>query len=222
MFQAVKRAVVRVVGRERVNSIVNPYHDWRAGSRSRRVLAGLPATGLRLHLGCGLNRLDGWVNLDEARNEAVDVVWDLRDGLPFPDDSAVAIFCEHVIEHMPKTVGEMLLCECRRVLETGGVARFSTPDAERYLRSYAGDREFLRHPGFSEPIETPLDRINLMMRENGQHLWAYDAESLAGVFCKAGFTQTLTQTYGVSAHPQMQGLDSPARAFESLYVEGVK
>jgi predicted SAM-dependent methyltransferase len=186
------------------------------------VLAELPKNGLRLHLGCGTNHLDGWVNIDGARKEGVDVLWDLRNGLPFEDNRATAIFGEHVLEHIPKEEAEALAREVRRVLEPGGVARFSVPDAERFLRSYAGDREFLNHPEFPQPVETALERVNIMMRQDGQHLWAYDGEALSLMLQKAGFTRAVVQPFGVSAHPNMQNIDAKQREFESLYVEGVK
>src|SRR5713101_6538584 len=100
---------------------------------------------------------------DAARGEGIDVIWDLRRGLPFPSGSCAAILGEHVIEHIAKEDAEKLLRECHRVLQKGGVVRISTPDAGRFLRSYAGDGEFLRHPNFIEPAEAPLDRINTIM-----------------------------------------------------------
>jgi predicted SAM-dependent methyltransferase len=222
MLKSVKTAIAGVIGRQRANALANPYHDWRLRQQSRRVLAELPKNGLRLHLGCGTNHLDGWVNIDGARKEGVDVLWDLRNGLPFEDNRATAIFGEHVLEHIPKEEAEALAREVRRVLEPGGVARFSVPDAERFLRSYAGDREFLNHPEFPQPVETALERVNIMMRQDGQHLWAYDGEALSLMLQKAGFTRAVVQPFGVSAHPNMQNIDAKQREFESLYVEGVK
>jgi hypothetical protein len=61
-----------------------------------------------------------------------------------------------------------------------------------------------------------------MMRENGQHLWVYDRESLSLALHRAGFATVFEQKFGESAHPRLQNLDTPARAFESLYIEGVK
>jgi predicted SAM-dependent methyltransferase len=173
-------------------------------------------------LGCGAAAMEGWVNVDIARGPHVDVVWDLRRGLPFKDESCSAIFSEHVIEHISKDAASKLLGECRRVLQRGGVLRLSTPDAGRFLCSYAGDREFLRHPEFPRPAETPLDRINMMMREDGQHLWVYDSESLILLLRRAGFKSCVEQQFGVSQHPRMQNIDTPSRAFESFYVEAVK
>jgi predicted SAM-dependent methyltransferase len=173
-------------------------------------------------LGCGPAALADWVNVDIARGPRVDVVWDLRQGLPFPDESCSAIFSEHVIEHLSKEDAEKLLKECRRVLQTGGVLRLSTPDAERFLRSYAGDRKFLAHPEFPREVDTPLDRINMMMREDGQHLWVYDSSSLLLLLRRVGFASAVEQPFGISQHPRMQNIDTPSRAFESFYVEAVK
>ncbi len=221
-LKTLKRAAVSLLGRERANRLSAPYHDWAARRRSRRTLESLPAHGLLLNIGCGPNVLEGWVNIDMARADGIDVVWDLRRGLPFPDGSCAAVFGEHVIEHMPKEAAEFLAREALRVLAVGGVLRLSTPDAGRYLRSYATDREFLQHPSFPAPVETPLDRINQMMREGGQHLWAYDAESLTLLLKRAGFSSAVEQQFGRSLHEQMQGIDTEARAFETLYVEAVK
>lgn len=217
-----KRAIVRLLGRERANRVTAPLYDWQAHRRTLRKLATLPSTDLLINLGCGSSALEGWVNVDIARGPSIDVVWDLRQGLPFADGSCAAIFSEHVIEHVTKEDGLKLLRECHRVLQRGGVLRLSTPDAEKYLRSYAGDREFLRHPEFPQPVETPLERINIMMREGGQHLWVYDSEALCLLLRSAGFASCTEQQFGVSQHPRMQNLDAATRRFESLYVEAVK
>jgi len=221
-WRSLRRAVAGLIGRERANRLSAPYHDWAARRRTRRNLGALPATGLCLNVGCGPNTLEGWVNIDVSRGDGIDVVWDLRRGLPFPDESCTAIFGEHVIEHMPKEAAAALARECLRVLQPGGVLRLSTPDAGLYLRSYAGDGEFLRHPAFGAAPETRMDRVNHMMREGGQHLWVYDAESLVALLRAAGFTSVAERKFGESAHPRMRGLDAEGRAFESLYVEGVR
>lgn len=218
----IKQFIVSVIGRETANKVSAPYHDWRARRRSQQAIAALPAHDLCVNIGCGPNPLSGWVNLDAARGAGIEVVWDLRCGLPFRDESCTALFGEHVIEHVPKDAAEKLLRECHRVLQTGGVIRLSTPDAGRYLRSYAGDGQFLEHPSFPQQCETPMDRINQMMREEGRHLWAYDAPSLLLSLTKAGFSQVAEKPFGQSLHPRMQNIDTAARAFESLYVEAVK
>jgi len=221
-LQSLKRLVVGLMGRERANRIVGPYHDWRARRRSRDVIIALPEKDLCVNIGCGPNALPEWVNLDAARGDRIDIVWDLRRGLPFRDRSCTAIFGEHVIEHIPKDGAEFLLRECHRVLQPGGVVRLSTPDAGKFLRAYVNHQEFLNDSRFPDPADTPMDRVNMMMREFGQHLWVYDIESICLALKKAGFTSTREQTFGESAHPRMQDIDLEERAFESLYVEAIK
>jgi predicted SAM-dependent methyltransferase len=222
MIQWLKCTAVTVLGRERTNRITAPYYDWQARKRTTERLATLPPKDLCLNLGCGSLPLPGWINVDIARGPQVDVVWDLSKSLPFRDESCAVIYCEHMIEHLSRNDAKTFLRECFRVLREGGVIRLSTPDAERFLRSYAEDGEFLRHPSFPEPIVTPLDRINLMMRENGQHLWVYDRESLSIALNRAGFSTIIEQKFGESTHPRLQNLDTAGRAFESLYIEAVK
>ena len=127
-----------------------------------------------------------------------------------------------MIEHVTKEDAIKLIGECYRVLQDDGVLRMSTPDAELFLRSYAGDRTFLAHPGFSQAIDTPVDRVNYMMREYSQHLWSYDEELLTLIFRQAGFKTVVRQRFGVSLHPHMNNMDFRDREFESLYLEGIK
>jgi predicted SAM-dependent methyltransferase len=217
-----KRLLVKLIGRDLANRISAPYHDWKARRASQKKLATLPARDLYLNIGCGPNAMSGWINLDMARADGIDIVWNLSKGLPFASESCAVIFGEHVIEHMPREDAANLLCECHRVLQPGGVLRLSTPDGARYLRSYTGDGEFLRHPAFSLPMETRMDRINQVMREFGQHLWIYDAESLTRLLHQAGFSAAVERQFRESQHPRLKDVDSEGRAFESLYVEAVK
>src|SRR5262249_28673563 len=119
--------------------------------RARRLVGeGSP---LRLHLGSGTHRLDGWVNVDLLGMPA-DLRWNVTRPLPFPDGSAAAVFLEHVLEHFPLGAGLGLLGESRRLLGPGGIVRVGVPDFGRYITSYAGDREFLEseRPGRPTPL----------------------------------------------------------------------
>src|ERR1700737_2161455 len=62
-----------------------------ASRKARRLFQQRP---LRLHLGCGITRLRGWVNIDLIGLGA-DLAWDLRHPLPLADGSADAAFHEH-------------------------------------------------------------------------------------------------------------------------------
>ena len=59
---------------------------------------------MRLNLGCGFRKLDGWVNVDSAAACAPDQVADL-DVFPWPwaDDAVDEVFMSHVLEHLGAT-----------------------------------------------------------------------------------------------------------------------
>ena len=83
----------------------------------------------RLHLGCGRNALQGWVNLDRVRLEGVDVVADLDDcrrtALPFPDNAFDEFLGVHVIEHLRDPLAFMQ--ELHRIAAPGAKAEFRLP-----------------------------------------------------------------------------------------------
>lgn len=62
--------------------------------------------------------------------------WDLRRGVPYPDESFDVVYHSHVLEHFPRKDGEAFLIECRRVLKPGGILRVAVPDLEQIAREY--------------------------------------------------------------------------------------
>jgi hypothetical protein len=84
--------------------------------------------GLRLNLGCGMNRLEGYVNVD--RYGEPDVLHDLEVvPWPWPNDSVSEILLKHVMEHLgrdPKTYLEIMQ-ELYRVCEDGATIRIVVP-----------------------------------------------------------------------------------------------
>jgi len=79
----------------------------------------------KINLGCGMNILKGWVNLDCAALPGVDVVHDLNVvPLPFEDECADEILCEDVLEHVDYIP---LLRDCHRILQPGGRMRIEVP-----------------------------------------------------------------------------------------------
>jgi SAM-dependent methyltransferase len=55
---------------------------------------------VKLDLGCGKLKHNGYTGVDKIWSEGVDVVCDLNRGLPFADNSATRVMASHVLEHL--------------------------------------------------------------------------------------------------------------------------
>ncbi|MFQ5861513.1 MAG: methyltransferase domain-containing protein [Candidatus Brocadiales bacterium] len=86
---------------------------------------------LKLHLGSGNHYLPGWVNIEANPFKRKDCWLDLRNGLPFRDDSVKAIFSHSFFEHLDLEDLDFLLKECKRVLKMGGIMRIGVPSFEK-------------------------------------------------------------------------------------------
>lgn len=100
---------------------------------------------LRLHVGCGPARLEGWLNCDLYAGENVDVVYDLQARWPFRDNTASAIYGSHVLEHLADF--RTFFAEAHRVLVDSGQLIVRTPYGNH--RSAWWDVSHLR-PWFAE------------------------------------------------------------------------
>lgn len=87
----------------------------------------LPDKIYKLHLGCGKDKLPGFVNIDSSEEVGPDMLLDLdKDALPFPDNSVDEIKVDHLLEHLHNVIP--LLNECNRVLTRNGVINISVPN----------------------------------------------------------------------------------------------
>jgi len=83
-----------------------------------------------LDLGCGDNKVEGAVGLDNIALPEVDIVHDLL-SFPYPlkDDAFDIIYLRHVIEHFNINQINLVLNECHRILSNHGKLNISVPYA---------------------------------------------------------------------------------------------
>lgn len=86
------------------------------------------SASIRLHLGCGETRLEGFVNIDVRETCATDVVRDVTDLSCYGDESVARIETYHMIEHLSEADGYRLLRECWRILRPLGVIVIECPN----------------------------------------------------------------------------------------------
>lgn len=196
--------------------------SWLAARRARRF----PRSGLKLHLGCGTVRLEGWINIDLPSRAGEletkpDLNLDVRKPLPFAAGSARLIYHEHLMEHLTIDEGRRCLGDWLRLLEPGGVLRVATPDLEYLVERYRGDwrdQAWLRQSEYAF-IRTRAEMLNVALRW-WDHRYVYDGEELERRMREAGFGTVRRCTLGRSTVPELAGLET--RADSQLILEGVK
>ena len=85
---------------------------------------------IKLNLGCGYNKYEGYVNVDSAPECKPDTVWDLeKTPWPWKDSSVDEIKLEHVLEHLGQTTERYLAIwkEMWRVCRNGALIDIKVP-----------------------------------------------------------------------------------------------
>jgi len=90
---------------------------------------------MKLHIGCGSNVLEGYLNVDKFVKASGVENWDILD-LPIEENSVDEILAEHLAEHLTFQEESRFFKEMYRVLEPGGQLRLEVPDIEWVLRAF--------------------------------------------------------------------------------------
>jgi SAM-dependent methyltransferase len=133
--------------RQLVRGLRNIYYNSTFLNAFRRawhtldiVLSPRSINDVKIHLGCGNQKLPGYVNVDWRKTSATDRVLDIRH-LVYPSNSVAQIECYHVIEHFSHTEIERILSNWLRVLAPGGKLVIECPDFDAVCQAYLDNRD---------------------------------------------------------------------------------
>ena len=164
---------------------------------------------MRLNLGSGWHRLDGWTNVDLYADDA-DVKADLRT-VEFPPGSVSAILSTHTIEHLEHADAIGLFRRCFTWLESGGRIAIETPDRAKCMAlinqgkhlegakgifggrsiNKAGWHQWLVKWAKNNGSASVPNEWNL---PGEAHLYVWTAAELSQALADAGFEDVLTET----------------------------
>ena len=96
---------------------------------------------IMLNLGCGGQRIDGYIGID-MRDCGQEMIWDIRDGIPFPDNSVDEIYSCHFVEHLTDDESIDLFKEIYRVLKIKGQTHHRCPHQLHPTAYYWGHKTF--------------------------------------------------------------------------------
>lgn len=82
---------------------------------------------MKLDLGCGKNKQEGFIGVDSINFDGVDEVVDLTKPWPWADESVEEVYCSHVVEHFTANERIHFVNELYRVLKPGAKALVIVP-----------------------------------------------------------------------------------------------
>lgn len=167
---------------------------------------------MKLNLGCGKQRIPGFVNVDLAGSDCnVDLSvfpW------PWANSSTSEILASHILEHFGKEDGAKFIKECWRVLSPGGKLHIAVPDMDKFIDAHlTGDFSPLNGYKWTDlnylcgGDETELDRAQ-------KHRYMYNFETLWFMCDVGNFQETIKR--------EMLPIDNQDYQAISLYVTAYK
>ena len=108
--------------------------------KNRRIpQLGVPP--YKIDCGCSDRKQEGYIGID-VDEWGQEILWDLRDGIPFPDESVSDIFASHFFEHLTNMEAKEFISEAQRVLIDGGVITATHPHATHPTAFYPDHESF--------------------------------------------------------------------------------
>ena len=120
----------------------------------------IPTSDIKLNIGSGPSKFDGFLNVDYDDNFSPDYVLDIgRDVWPWADDSVSEVKAHHVLEHLGDPDFFHCLKELYRVCKSGTEIEVLVPHHRHDV--------FLNDPTHKRPIT--IDGMNLFSKEYNRH-----------------------------------------------------
>jgi SAM-dependent methyltransferase len=196
--------------------------------------------------GCGICAPEAWINFDASARLRLERIplfghilsatagrlfpanvrfGDIVKGLPVPDRSAAAVYCSHVLEHLPRDDLPIALRNTLRILAPQGIFRLVVPDLQwrvaRYIaraeRSEASAADELMDGsclGVRRRSTTLIDATRAAFGKS-RHLWMYDFAALKALLEQVGFVDIRRCDYGDAMDPMFSMVEDKDRFVDS-------
>ena len=153
---------------------------------------------IKLHLGCGPNLYDGWINVDGdyCVGQPGVIIHNITDSYPIPDNSVDEILTVHVIEHIPPGEVPAMIQEWRRILKPNGFVTTEWPDFLKMCEFIVADPSRMYSTN-KKVQKNGLTGIYGNMRRYQDiamlHKWGYSVESMCLLYKENGYRKTIVE-----------------------------
>jgi predicted SAM-dependent methyltransferase len=182
-----------------------------------------------LHLGCGGNYLQGFVNADYyflrwlpwRDRSQYDWLLDFRKPMKCPDNHWDGVFSEHTIEHLQPSECLILFKELYRTMKLGAIVRICVPGLDETLEAFSSE---LSNQGIKFRSKYKIiSRAHAVfhLTQNNFHLSVWDIELFKSMLESVGFRDVIKRSFNEGADKELLK-DLPEREVGSMYIEAVK
>ena len=96
---------------------------------------------MKINLGGGFQKMDGYTNVDICQTGVTDIVHDIEKTLPFENNSVDEIYSSHSLEHCSMNAVPAMLKDWNRVLKENGKIHVIVPELEACLKNFLNASE---------------------------------------------------------------------------------
>jgi hypothetical protein len=175
----------------------------------------------RLNWGCGSHVLPGWINTDVKQAPEVDLVADIREGLPLAESSIEYAVSVHALPELRYDEVVPTMLELKRVLKPGGVLRLVLPDLRKAIDAYVEGNGSYFH--LVEADATTLGgRLITQILWYGYSRTLFTSDFTAELLTRAGYVDLALCRPHQTASRFAEIVELDNREEESFYMEATK
>ncbi|MFQ6609677.1 MAG: carbamoyltransferase C-terminal domain-containing protein [Fidelibacterota bacterium] len=155
---------------------------------------------IRLHLGCGEEHFEGYINIDYPPEDhnvmeiKADYYADITK-LNFPDNSVDEIRLHHVFEHFPRVTALAMLIRWQKWLKIGGQLYIETPDFEGSVKTFLSNPKWTVKTGIIRHLTGDQSAFW------GYHIEQWFPERFERTLSRLAFTNIQTKSVSWSQEP---------------------
>lgn len=96
---------------------------------------------LKLHIGCGYKRIEGFVNIDCRYLPSVDDIQNAELMRSYKPNSVDLIYSSHVLEHFGRWKYKHIIQRWFEILKPNGIIRLAVPDFSKICDHYNANKD---------------------------------------------------------------------------------
>jgi ubiquinone/menaquinone biosynthesis C-methylase UbiE len=176
---------------------------------------------MKLHLGCGLKKIEGYINIDIRPDVNPDIIDDIYKLNKISNNSVDIIYACHVLEHFGRHDYINVLKRWFEILKDGGILRISVPNFQSVNEYYNDTKDLSKLIGFLYGGQTYKENF---------HYYTWDFNSLKNDLISINFKEVDYFDWRKTEHSNMDDfsqaylphMDKENGKLMSLNIEAVK